>query len=192
MKKKVLVFIFDGYADWESAYICAELNAPDTGYEVKTISLDREPKFSMGGFRILPDYSTDDFPEDFSLLVLTGGLAWMERKNDAVLPVVDYAVKHDIPVGAICGATVFMAEHGYLDHIGHSGNTLEFTKAQAPHYRGEKNFIEKQAVCDSGIITANGSATLEVAKEIMLLLKVKPEDAVSEWYNLNKSGFYSD
>lgn len=28
MKKEVLVFIFDGYADWESPYICCELNSP--------------------------------------------------------------------------------------------------------------------------------------------------------------------
>ena len=35
--KQILVFIFDGYADWEPAYVCAQLNAPGTGYAVKTI-----------------------------------------------------------------------------------------------------------------------------------------------------------
>ena len=49
--KQILVFIFDGYADWEPAYVCAQLNAPGTGYAVKTIGLDRAPKVSMGGFR---------------------------------------------------------------------------------------------------------------------------------------------
>jgi putative intracellular protease/amidase len=192
MKRKVLAFIFDGYADWESAYICAELNGPETGYEVRTISLDRKPKVSMGGFKVMPDYSVGDFPEDFALLVLIGGVAWVEGKNDAVLPVVDYAVRHGIPVGAICNAVCFMAEHGYLDNIKHSGNTLEFIKSHAPHYRGERNFIEKQAVCDSGIITANGSATLEFTREIALLLKAKPENVVSEEYRFGKFGFYKD
>ncbi|WP_279386964.1 hypothetical protein [Lucifera butyrica] len=37
---------------------------------------------------------------------------------------------------------------------------------------------------------ANGTATLEFAKEILLLLKAKPEAAVLKWYNTNKSGFY--
>lgn len=46
--KQILVFIFDGYADWEPAYVCAQLNAPGTGYAVKTIGLDRAPKVSMG------------------------------------------------------------------------------------------------------------------------------------------------
>jgi putative intracellular protease/amidase len=190
MKKEVLVFIFDGYADWESAYVCSELSEPETGYVIKTLSLDKEPKTSMGGFRVLPDYSVADFPEDFGMLILTGGYAWMKQLNNAVLPVVEYAIKKQIPLGAICNAANFMAENGYLNHSSHSGNTLEFMKSQAPHYRGDKHFVEQQAVSASSIATANGSASLDFAKEILLLLKAKPETAVLEWYNLHKSGFY--
>lgn len=159
---------------------------------MKTLSLDTRSKTSMGGFQVLSDYSLEDFPQNFSLLILAGGDAWLEQKNSAVLPVVDYAVKKHIPVGAICNAANFMAENGYLDQIRHSGNTLEFMKLKAPHYMGEKNFIEQQAVSDANIITANGSAALEFAREILLLLKAKPENTISEWYKLHKSGFYSN
>lgn len=190
MKKDVLVFVFDGYADWESAYVCSELNAPTTDYKVKTMSLDMKPKTSMGGLCVLPDYSVDDFPADFSMLILLGGDAWIEQKNNAVLPVVRYAVKKSIPIAAICNAVNFMAEHGYLNQIKHSGNTVEYMKTHAPNYRGEHNFIERQAVCDSGIVTANGTATLEFAKEILMLLKVKPETNILKWYDEHKSGFY--
>lgn len=192
MKKEVLVFIFDSYADWEPAYICPELNNPETDYVIKTLGLDSEPKRSMGGFRTLPDYTVDNFPKDFSFLLLTGGLAWMERKNDAVLPVVDYAVRNHIPVGAICNATNFMAQNGFLDHVRHTGNTVEFMKSQAPNYSGEKLYLEKQAVSDSGIITANGSAALEFSREILLTLKAKTEDGAREWYGMHKYGFYQD
>lgn len=186
----MLVFIFDGYADWESAYVCAELNAPETEYTVKTFGLDREPKTSMGGLRVLPDYSVDDFPSDFSMLILPGGYAWMDQLNNAVLPVVAYAVKKQIPIGAICNAVNFMAENGFLDKIRHSGNTLEFMKLQAPHYQGEQHFLPKQAVCDSGIVTANGSAALEFTREILLLLNVKSEYDVIKWYHETKHGLY--
>ena len=71
--KQILVFIFDGYADWEPAYVCAQLNAPATGYAVKTIGLDRAPKVSMGGFRVTPDFTVADYPRDAGLLLLTGG-----------------------------------------------------------------------------------------------------------------------
>lgn len=192
MKKEVLIFIFDSFADWEPAFISTELNAPETDYIVKTISIDNEPKISMGGFRVLPDYSIKDFPKDFSLLILSGGLAWMEQKNNAVLPVVDYAVKNNIPVGAICNAVNFMAENGFLDHAKHTGNMLAFMKSQAPHYLGDQHFIEKQAVADSNIITANGSAALEFAKEILLVLEAKPKAKILEWYNMHKCGFYQN
>ncbi len=192
MKKEVLVFIFDGYADWEPAFICSQLNSLNEGYVVKTVSLDMEPKRSMGSFTVLPDYCVKDFPRDFVLLVLCGGNAWMEQKNNGVLPLVEYAVRQGIPVGAICNAANFMAENGFLDHVGHTGNTLEFMEAQAPHYRGSRHFQEKQAVCDGGIITANGSAALEFAAEILRLIKAMPEPEISNWVRLHKDGFYSD
>jgi putative intracellular protease/amidase len=190
VKKEVLVFIFDGYADWESAYICAELNSPESDYIVKTLSLDKDPKISMGGFRVIPDYSVSDYPKKFAMLLLIGGYAWMEQKNNAIQPVVSYAVEHHIPVGAICNAANFMAENGYLDNIRHSGNTLAYMKSQSPHYKGDSNFLEQQAVCDSDIITANGTASLEFAREIMLCLNVKPTEKIEEWYKFNKVGFY--
>ncbi|VBB05687.1 dj-1/pfpi [Lucifera butyrica] len=114
----------------DTFYVSSELNAPETGYAIKTLSLDLEPKTSMGGFRVLPDYSVADFPADFGMLILIGGYAWMKQLNNAVLPVVDYAIKKGIPVGAICNAANFMAENGYLDQIRHSGNTPEFMQEQ--------------------------------------------------------------
>lgn len=189
MKKEVLVFIFNGYADWESAYICSELNAEESNYIVKTLSFDKEPKVSMGGFHTIPDYSIDDYPKNFEMLLLVGGAAWMEKKNNSVKHIVDYAVNNDIPVAAICGATFFMGENGYLDSRKHTSNTLEFLKIQAPNYKGESNYIEKQAVSDGNVITANGTAALEFAKEIMICLKAKPIDKINEWYEFNKNGF---
>lgn len=189
MKKEILTFIFDGYADYESAYICSELNAPETDYVVKTLSFDKEPKISMGGFRTIPDYSINDYPNEFAMLLLIGGNAWIEKKNNNIKPIVDYAFEHNIPVASICGATFFMGENGYLDKRKHTSNTLEFLKLQSPHYKGEGNYIEKQAVSDCNVITANGTAALEYAKEIMLYLKAKPADEIDKWYKFNKMGF---
>ncbi|MGN2338752.1 type 1 glutamine amidotransferase family protein [Clostridium cagae] len=190
MKKEILIFIFDGYADWESAYICSELNAQKTDYIVKTLSFDKEPKISMGGFHTIPDYSINYYPEKFVMLILIGGDAWMEEKNNDIKPIVDYAVNNNIPVAAICSATFFMTENGYMNNRKHSSNTLEFLKLKAPNYKGDNNYIEKQAVSDGDIITANGTATLEFAKEIMLYLNAKPEDKINEWYRFHKLGYY--
>ncbi len=190
MKKEILVFIFNGYADWEPAFVCSELNSSETDYVVKTISLDKKTKISMGGFHVLPDYSLADYPADFSLLILAGGNAWTEQKNNDVLPLVEYAISNHIPVGAICNAVNFMAENGFLNEVKHSGNSLEYLKSQAPHYKGDHNFLEQQAVCDANIITANGSGALEFAMKILMLLNVKSKQNIMNWYNLHKFGFY--
>jgi len=104
--------------------------------------------------------------------------AWMEQKNNTIQPVVEYSIQDHIPVAAICNAANFMAENGYLNNIRHSGNTLKFMKSQSPHYKGNSNFIEKQAVECSDIITANVTASLEFAREIMLYLNVKPVEKI--------------
>lgn len=97
---------------------------------------------------------------------------------------------YDILVAAICGATFFMGENGYLNNRKHTSNTLDFLKLQSPNYKGESNYIEKQAVSDGNIITANGTAALEFAKEIMIHLKAKPIEDINKWHEFNKNGFY--
>lgn len=191
MQKEILVFIFDGYADWEGAYICAELNKRKTEFIVRTLSLDKEPKTSMGGFCVIPDYTIMDYPDDYSMLILLGGEAWIEGKNNKVITLVKHAINNNIPIGAICNAVTFLAEHGYLDNIKHTGNTLEYIKEKAPHYNGDENLIEQQAIFDSNLITANGTAALEFAREIMKCLKILSLEEINEWYNINKIGYYS-
>ena len=191
MKKEVLMFVFEGFADWESAYVGAKINESEE-YVVKTVSVNKVPKNSMAGFKVIPDYTIENYPKEFAMLLLIGGQAWQEKKNDEVKNLVDYAVTHQIPVGAICGATFFLAECGYLDSRKHTSNTLEFLKHQVSSYKGEGYYREKQAVSDNGIITANGTATLEFSREVLKLLQAMPEDKIEEWYQFHKQGFYKN
>ncbi|WP_256721806.1 hypothetical protein [Paenibacillus odorifer] len=85
-----------------------------------------------------------------------------------------------------------MAEHGYLDNIPHTGNSLDYLKQNAPNYKGEANYIEKQAVSSEYIITANGTASLEFAREVMKKLEGFPIEAVEGWYKFFKDGFYQE
>ena len=188
MKKEILVFIFDGFADWECAYVCPELRG--AGFTVKTVAKDREFCTSMGGLRVVPDYTVDDFPADFSLLLLPGGNTWLDQGNRAILPVAEHAMSRGIPVAAICNACNFLAECGYLDHIRHTGNTAAFIKSQSPHYEGAALYQDVQAICDSHVVTANGTSALEFTREILLLLAARPKEEIDNWYWLQKNGYY--
>lgn len=55
----------------------------------------------------------------------------------------------------------------------------------------ETKYIAKQTVRDRNLITANGTAPMEFAKEILLALNVASEDKILDWYNFYKLGFYT-
>ncbi|WP_270181237.1 type 1 glutamine amidotransferase family protein [Alkalihalobacillus sp. CinArs1] len=191
--KKVLVVLTDGFADWEASYVTPELNKSGTGYYVQTIAIDKDPKTSMGGFTVLPDYSLQDYSvaSDLAMVIIPGGTGWREEKNQVVKELVAECFKNDIPVAAICDATTFLGIHGFLDHHKHTGNSLPYLKESAPHYKGEENYIEKQSVSDGGLITANGSGAVEFSRDILRTLGVLEGDALHEWYEMFKKGFLS-
>ena len=81
---------------------------------------------SCSGFRTLPDYSFDTMPDDYAALVLIGGFGWLdEQEADKVVPIVRHAIEKGIIVGAICNAASFLAKHGFLNAVKHTGNGLE-------------------------------------------------------------------
>ncbi|KRD90150.1 thiamine biosynthesis protein ThiJ [Bacillus sp. Root147] len=189
--KKVLVFITDGFADWEASYVTAELNKPETGFQVQTIAIDKNPKVSMGGLTVIPDYSLQDFSFslEFVMLLLPGGTGWREEKNHQVKKLVSVCLENTIPVAAICDATTFLGNYGFLDQHKHTGNSLPYLKEGAPNYRGDKNYIEEQSVSDGCLITANGSGALEFSRDILNKLEVLKGKELEEWYDLFKNGF---
>ena len=189
--KKVLVFITDGFADWEASYVTAELNKLGTGFQLQTIAIDNNPKVSMGGLTVLPDYSLHDFSSklEFVMLIIPGGTGWREEKNHQVKKLVSFCFEHHIPVAAICDATTFLGNYGFLDQNKHTGNSLPYLKERAPNYRGDENYIEAQSVSDGCLITANGSGALEFSRDILEKLDVLKGKELEEWYDLFKIGF---
>lgn len=59
------------------------------------------------------------------------------------------------------------------------------------NYTNLNGYVHAQAVSDNNIVTANGSAALEFAKELLLLLKNDTLERIEMYYQLNKQGFCS-
>lgn len=79
-----------------------------------------------------------------------------------------------------------------LNNVNHTSNDLNDLKQWAGSaYTGEEKYIKKQAVSDKNIVTANGTAALEFAREVMLTLKIAEENKIIEWYNFHKLGCYN-
>ena len=193
MKKTILFVILQQYADWEAAYITSAITMLGQGqYDIKTVSLSKDYVQSIGGFRVLPDYDIASVPKDYEALILIGGMTWRDRNAQQVRTLVEECCQKGKVLGGICDASAFLGTVGALNDVLHTSNDMNDLKQWAGSvYTGETKYIAKQSVRDKNIITANGTAPMEFAKEILLALNVANEEKVSEWYNFHKLGYYT-
>lgn len=196
MKNEVLYVLLNEYADHEAVFLAEAISCD--AYTIK-----EHPKYinkivapvagevrSCSGFRMMADYSFDTMPEDYAALVLIGGYRWMSEDAERVVPVVRRALERGIVVGAICNGASFLARHGFLNHVKHTGNGVEQLKAWGgANYTNEAGYVCQQAVRDGRIVTANGSAYLEFARELLLLLETDTSESVEMFYRFQKEGF---
>ncbi len=196
MNNEILYIFFPDYAAHETVYISQAVASDEFAlkehpkYVNKVVAPTLEPVRSIGGFRTLPDYSFGTMPDDYAALVLIGGFGWSTPVADRVVPIVRQALEKGRIVGAICNAASFMAKCGFLNAVKHTGNGLEQLKLWGgDHYTNPIGYIHAQAVSDKNIVTANGSAALEFAKELLLLLENDTPERIEMYYRFNKKGF---
>ena len=191
--KTVLLVLLEQYADWEAAYVSTAVHMLGQGkFVVKTVSLSKEPVTSIGGMRAVADYTVGSAPKDYDALLLIGGLCWREERAQQMIPLVEHCVKRGKVLGGICDAAAFLASIGVLDSVKHTGNRLSALQEwKGTKYKGAENYQARQAVFDRNIITANGSAPLEFALEVLTALHVAEEAMIEDWYVLHKLGYYN-
>lgn len=187
--KDVLLLLTDDWADWEAAHAIAEVNSVPE-YTVKTIAVDKSPKVSIGGLRTEIDFSIKEYTDlsHLAMVILPGGFSWHQKRYNEIAVFIDSVMTADIPIAAICGATVFLGSHGFLDKVRHTGDSRDFFK-EFKDYQGELLFVEAQVVRDGNVITANETAAVEFAYEIYKLLEIDTLDAIEDWYDNFENGF---
>ncbi|KAM3090866.1 type 1 glutamine amidotransferase family protein [Phormidesmis sp. 146-35] len=177
-------------ADWETGFAIAGINNPDMQkhpgrYQVQTVGLNAEPITTIGGVTILPDITLAEL-EPGAMLILPGGEAWDAGENSEILESAKALLAADIPVAAICGATVGLAHAGILDDKPHTSNALAYL--QATRYRGEALYQDQPAVTAGNVITANSTAPIEFAYHIFKKLDLYEPPVLKAWYGLFKTG----
>ncbi len=196
MSKEILYILLPDYAAHELVYFSQAIASDEYAlkenpkYINKVVAPTMEPITSIGGFRTLPDYSFETVPEEYAALVLIGGFGWSTPVAERVTPIVRKAIEEGKIVGAVCNAASFMARCGFLNTVKHTGNGPEQLKLWGgENYTNPDGYIHAQAVSDRNIVTANGSATLEFAKELLLLLENDTPERIEMYYQFNKQGF---
>ena len=184
-EKIVYLYVSDGFADWEPAHALAEVRRTG-GYTVKTISLDGQPVVSMGGLRILPDGSLDLVdPATAALFIIPGGENW--AKDPVPKPLAMLLKKLDegqVPLAAICAATIAIARLGLLHGRRHTSNALEYLQNHVPDYNDAASYVDEVSVRDRGLITASGLGDVEFAADIFAELNVMDDAMRIGWKNV--------
>lgn len=196
MNNEILYILLPDYAAHEVVYLSEAVASDETAlkecpkYVNRAVAPTLEPVRSIGGFSTVPDYSFGTMPDDYAALVLIGGFGWKTPVADEVVPVVRHAIEQGRPVGAICNAASFMAKHGFLNDVRHTGNGLDQLRLWGgDSYTNAAGYVHAQAVSDKRIVTANGSATLEFARELLLLLENDTPERIEMYYQFNRQGF---
>ena len=196
MCNEILYILLPDYAAHEVVYLSQAIASDEFSlkenpkYVNKVVAPNLEPVKSIGGFRTVPDYSFETMPDCYAARVLIGGFGWTTPVADRVVPIVERAIGSGKIVGAICNGASFMAKHGFLNAVSHTGNGLEQLKLWGGvNYTNPDGYVHAQAVSDNNIVTANGSATLEFARELLVLLENDTPERIEMYYQFNKQGF---
>lgn len=196
MSNEIFYILLPDFAAHEMVYLMEAVSSdeqqlkPDPKYVNRIVAPSAEPVTAIGGFRVMPDYTFADMPDDYAALVLVGGYGWLTPAADEVVPVVRKAVEEGKIVGAICNGASFMARAGFLNNVRHTGNGLDQLRLWGgDSYTNPEGYVHRQAVADGRIVTANGSGVLEFTREFLLLLENDIPERIEMYYQFNRRGF---
>ena len=113
--KTVYIYLFDTFSDWEISYVLElfswQNKLPAPSFQVRTVGAEKRAYRSLCGVTVLPDCALNEIDEcQMAALLLPGGYRWGEAENAPVLDLAQSCLQKGVVVGAICGATLALAE----------------------------------------------------------------------------------
>ena len=189
----VYLYVTDTLAEWEVGHAIAHIEKRETGSVPPAATrsspsarrASRSPRWAASGSsptsRLTRCNST---PRRCSSCraptIVTPGA------HGPVLALARRFIDAGIPVAAICGATLGLAQAGLLDRRRHTSNASVFLSSSG--YAAGDLYVEERAVTDRGLITASGCHPVEFAVEIFRALNLYARDALEAWHGLYTTG----
>ncbi|MHC9532025.1 DJ-1/PfpI family protein [Dellaglioa sp. L3N] len=187
--KKIYIYVLDTMAEWEVGNILQAfsmeslLKKGNVKFEVKTVGMNKEPVRTIGGLTIIPDCTLGEIDEEnMAAILLPGADTWNIKGNEKILTKIPYYLEKEILVGAICGATLALADLGIFNEYKHTSNSLIFLKMFSNNYIGENLYQNVPTFRDKNLITANSASGLLWTKEILVYLNVYSKEMLNLWY----------
>lgn len=189
--KKIYIYLFNGFSDWEIAYLTSEINK-NPNFQLIYFSQAGEEIQSAGGLKIIPNESLENIDKSaIDAIILPGGPIWENSEYPDQLSRLVQEINQDkIPIGAICAATVFLGNLELLNNRIHTSNDLHYLEKSSLKYTGARYYRSNLVIKDDNLITASGIAPIEFAKELFKLIELYDEESIEKWYQLFKNGIW--
>lgn len=191
-EQAVYFFVFDDLVDYEASYALAAVNNPQFQrapgkYRIQTLGLSADPVTTLGGVRIIPDVSLAEADvRKAAMLILPGGSKWEQGGNTEAMSLARSLLEAGKSVAAICGATLGLANAGFLNDRKHTSNAPEYLAPSG--YRGAAGYVDTDSVTDSRVITAGAVFPEAFAREIAKALDLYTDVVHHAWYQLIRTG----
>ncbi len=164
----IYVFLADGFEETEAIAPIDMLRRAKC--DVVTVGLLNDSAKSSHGILVLCDM-TDfqvELDERLEMIVLPGGTVGTNNleKNKVVQASIDFCVKNNIPIGAICAAPSILGKRGVLKG------------RRATAYPDYRKFLEGAEIADKNVVTdgifttaAGAGVSVEFGLELVKVLK---------------------
>lgn len=185
--RTIALYTTETMADWEYAYLTTQIVGAEQlkpgRFRLLLVGDGLEPVRTLGNLPLRPEADLDTLQalaDDGSLaaLVIPGGDHY-EAGHDRLIEAVGRLVDQEIPVAAICGATLLLARSGFLDERRHTSNAAPYLEASG--YRGGTHYAETPVVTDRGVTTASGIHAIPFTAEVMRITGLVPDAMAHAW-----------
>ena len=185
--RTIALYTTETMADWEYAYLTTQIAGAERlkpgRFRLLLVGDGLEPVRTLGNLPLAPEADLDvldAMAADGSLaaLVIPGGDHYAAG-HDRLIEAVGRLVDKEIPVAAICGATLLLARGGFLDERRHTSNAASYLEASG--YQGGNHYVETPVVTDRGVTTASGIHAVPFTAEVMRITGLVPEAMADAW-----------
>ena len=198
MHNTIALYTTETRTDWEYAYLTTQIAGAEQlkpgRFRLLLVGDGLESVRTLGNLPLTPEADLDTLQalaDDGSLaaLVIPGGDHY-EAGHDQLIEAVGRLVDEEIPVAAICGATLLLARSGFLDERRHTSNAAPYLEASG--YRGGTHYAETPVVTDRGVTTASGIHAIPFTAEVMRITGLVPDAMTHTWEQVFLSAWEDD
>lgn len=167
---KILVFLYNGMADFEITY-ATHLLGHELSKQIVTCSYEIKPVKSKGGLVFMPDITVVEANVDeYEGFMIPGG--WNPVVKEEILSLIKEFYSAGKLLAAICAGPRYFAKAGILSDVKYTTSIVEWTPARRAQFGGEddpfprENFVDTRVVRDRNVITSKGISFVDFAIEV--------------------------